>query len=104
MRVKINVEELEGKIDFESVSSRLVELAESGELKKRKTVADLLDRVRPALEQAREKKVSFAALADFLVQSGIPVSEPTLRQYLQGWAKKKRAGENENESHTESGN
>ena len=89
MRAKLNVEELEKKIDFESVSNRLLTLSEHGELKRRKTIADLLDKVRPALEQARERKVSFAALTQFLSESGIPVSEPTLRQYLRGIAKKK---------------
>ena len=80
---KLDIEEIEGRVDFESVSSRLESLSQSGELRRRKTMADLLDRVRPALLKARENKVSFSALADFLKENGIPVSEPTLRQYLQ---------------------
>ena len=84
MRAAVNIEELEKKIDFESVSSRLMQLSENGGLNRRKTITDLLDKVKPALEQAREKKVSFAALTQFLKESGIPVSEPTLRQYLRG--------------------
>jgi hypothetical protein len=84
MKAKVNVEELEKKIDFESVSNRLIQLSENGGLNRRKTITDLLDKVKPALEQARERKVSFAALTQFLKESGIPVSEPTLRQYLKG--------------------
>lgn len=81
---KLDIEAIESQVDFESVSFRLEELAQSGELRKRKTIADVLDRVRPALLQARENKVSFVALAKYLSESGIPVSEATLRQYLKG--------------------
>ena len=91
MRSQVNVEEVEKRVDFESVSERLMQLSESGGLKRRKTIADLLDKVKPALEQAREKNVSFAALAEFLKDSGIPVSEPTLRQYLRGKEPRKSA-------------
>lgn len=83
MNKKLDIGEIESRIDFESVSSRLESLAQSGELRKKKTMADLLDRVRPALLKARESKVSFVALATYLNENGIPVSEPTLRQYLQ---------------------
>jgi len=79
---RINIEQIERTVDFESVSKRLETLAESGELKRRKTVADLLEKVRPALLKARENKVPFKALAAFLKESGIPVSEPSLRQYI----------------------
>ena len=80
---KLNIGEIEGRVDFESVSSRLEELVENGEFRKKKTMADLLNPVREALLKARESKVSFVALAKYLNESGIPVSEPTLRQYLQ---------------------
>ena len=80
---KLDIAAIEAQVDFESVSSRLESLAQSGELRKRETVSDLLDRVRPALLKARENKVSFVALAAYLNESGIPVSEATLRQYLQ---------------------
>jgi hypothetical protein len=80
---KLDIAAIEAQVDFESVSSRLESLAQSGELRKRKSVSDLLDRVRPALLKARESKVSFVALAAYLNENGIPVSEPTLRQYLQ---------------------
>lgn len=83
MNKKLDIAAIEARVDFESVSSRLESLAQSGELRKRKTVSDLLDRVRPALLKARENKVSFVALAAYLNESGIPVSEATLRQYLQ---------------------
>jgi hypothetical protein len=82
MKRKVNVEELEARIDFASVSSRLEKLSENGQLKRRKTVADLLDKVKPALLKAREKRVTFAVLTEFLRENGISVSEPTLRQYL----------------------
>jgi len=79
---KADIEALEQQIDFESVSNKLLELSQTGGLRRKKTVTDLLDRVKPALEQARRRKVSFVALTKFLNDSGIPVSEPTLRQYL----------------------
>ena len=89
MNKKLNIEAIESAVDFESVSSQLESLAESGDLRKRKTIADLLGRERPALLKARENKVSFVALAAFLNESGIPVSEATLRQYLKGLGEKK---------------
>lgn len=79
---KKDIETIESTLDFESVSQKLENLSNSGELRRRKTVADLLDKVRPALLKARENKVPFSALATFLKESGIPVSEPTLRQYM----------------------
>ena len=82
MNKKIDLEAIERTLDFESVSKKLETFVESGELSHRKTVADLLDKVRPALIKARENKVTFSALAEFLKTNGIPVSEPTLRQYM----------------------
>lgn len=79
---KKDIAKIESTLDFESVSQKLEKLADSGELRRRKTVADLLDKVKPALMKARENKVPFSALATFLKESGIPVSEPTLRQYM----------------------
>jgi hypothetical protein len=92
MKTKINFEELEKTIDFESVGKKLLGLAESGGLNRRKTVADLLDKVREALLKTRETGVGVAALSAFLRESGIPVSEATLRQYLRthGGGKKTR--------------
>lgn len=98
MKTRVNFEELENRIDFENVSNRLVTLAKNGGLKRKKTIADLLDKVKPALLQARENKVSFGALTEFLRESGIPVSEPTLRQYLRGEVAVKRKGKNKRES------
>ena len=92
MKTTAKMEELERSIDFESVSKRLLDLTENGGFKRRKTVADLLDKVKGALLKARESGASFAALTAFLRECGIPVSEATLRQYLraQGGSKKLR--------------
>ncbi len=94
MKTQINVEELERTIDFESVGKRLLGLAENGGFGRRKTVAALLDRVRDALLKPRESGAGVAALSAFLRDSGIPVSEATLRQYLRthGGSKKRHAG------------
>jgi hypothetical protein len=90
MKTQINVEELERTIDFEAVGKKLLGLAESGGFKRRKTVADLLGKVRGALLKARDSGASTAALATFLRESGIPVSEATLRQYLRAQGASKR--------------
>jgi len=92
MKTKINFEELEKTIDFESVGKKLVSHAETGGFGRRKTVAALLDRVWDALLKARESGAGVAALSAFLRESGIPVSEATLRQYLRarGGCKKPR--------------
>jgi hypothetical protein len=82
MTKKTNLEEVEKNIDFESVTKKLDNLSTSGGLKRRKKVSDLLDKVKPALLRARENKVSLQSLTDFLNSNGIPVSEPTLRHYL----------------------
>jgi len=82
MKPAMKVEELEQSIDFERVNKRLLELTASGGFKRRKTVADLLDKVKEALLKARESGVSFPALSAFLQESGIPVSQATLRQYV----------------------
>jgi hypothetical protein len=92
MKSKPNWSEIEGRIDFGSVNQKLAQFAMSG-AGRRKTVTDLLEKVKDALIQARSNGVSYRALAAFLKESGLPVSEPTLRQYLsaQG-ASKVRAG------------
>ena len=90
MKAQINVEELERTIDFETVSKKLLGRSESGGFKRRKTVAALLDRVRDALLKARESGAGVAALSAFLRDSGIPVSEATLRQYLRAQGAIKR--------------
>ena len=81
MKTTAKMEALERSIDFESVGKRLLALTESGGFKRRKTVTDLLDKVKGALIKARESGASFAALTSFLRECGIPVSEATLRQY-----------------------
>jgi hypothetical protein len=92
MKPKPNWSEIEGRIDFGSVNQKLAQFATSG-AGRRKTVSVLLDKVKDALIQARSNGVSYRALAAFLKESGLPVSEPTLRQYLsaQGVSKKSRA-------------
>jgi hypothetical protein len=91
MKPKPNWSEIEGRIDFGSVNQKLAQFATSG-AGRRKTVAGLLDKVKDALIQARSHGVSYRALAAFLNESGLPVSEPTLRQYLsaQGAGKRPR--------------
>lgn len=92
MKSKPNWSEIENRIDFGSVSQKLTQFATSG-AGRRKTVADLLDKVKDALIQARSNGASYRALAAFLEESGLPVSEPTLRQYLRAQgAGKVRAG------------
>jgi hypothetical protein len=94
MRTKVDFAEIEKGLDFDALSRNLETLTTSGGLKRRKTVSDLLDKVKPALEKARDNKVSFQALTEFLVSSGIPVSEPTLRQYLSAGKKSKKKRNN----------
>jgi hypothetical protein len=84
MKAKPNWGEIEARLDFESVSRKLLNLSAGGALKRRKSASDLLDKVKEALLKARADGVSFAALAAFLTESGMPVSEPTLRHYLRG--------------------
>jgi hypothetical protein len=92
MKSKPSWSEIEGRIDFGSVNQKLAQFAASG-AGRRKTVTDLLDKVKDALIQARSNGVSYRALTAFLNESGLPVSEPTLRQYLSahGAGKKSRA-------------
>ena len=90
MKTTAKMEELERSIDFEIVSKRLLALTESGGFRRRKTVADLLDKVKGALLKARESGASFAALTAFLRECGIPVSEVTLRQYVRAQGGSKR--------------
>ena len=92
MNRKINFEELERAIDFESVGKKLLGIAGSGGFRRGKTVTHLLDKLRDALLKTREAGMGVAAMSAFLRESGIPVSEATLRHYLhvQGGSKKPR--------------
>ena len=90
MKEKPNWTEIESRLDFESVSQKLLNLSAAGKLKRRKCASDLLDKVKDALLKARADGVSFAALAAFLTENGLPVSEPTLRQYLHAQGADKR--------------
>jgi hypothetical protein len=82
---------IEARLNFESVRQELINLSASGKLKRRKSASDLLDKVKDALLKARGDGVSIAALAAYLTEKGLPVSEPTLRNYLhaQGAYKKR---------------
>lgn len=79
---RLEIEKADGTVDFESISRKLEALTESGQLKRRKKAADLLDKMRPALMKARENKVPLRTLTAFLKDSGIPVSKTTLQTYL----------------------
>jgi hypothetical protein len=81
MKPKPNWNEIEERTDFGSVSEKLTQFGASG-AGRRKTVNDLLDKVKDALLEARSNGASYRALAAFLNSNGLPVSEPTLRQYL----------------------
>jgi hypothetical protein len=78
MKEKPNWTEIESRLDFESVSQKLLNLSAAGKLKRRNT--GLYD----------ADGVSFATLAAFLTENGLPVSEPTLRQYLHAQGADKR--------------
>ena len=73
---------IESRLNFEDVRQKLLNLSASGKLKRRKNASDLLDRVKDALLKARSDGVTITALAAFLSENGLPVSEPTLRNYL----------------------
>jgi hypothetical protein len=90
MKDKRNWKEIEARIDFENVRQQLLNLSASGKLKRRKSASDLLDKVKDALLKARGDGVSIAALAVYLTENGLPVSEPTLRNYLHAQGAYKR--------------
>ena len=89
MKPKPNWNEIEERTDFGSVSEKLTQFGASG-AGRRKTVNDLLDKVKEALLEARRNGASYRALASFLNSNGLPVSEPTLRQYLRNQGAEKR--------------
>ncbi len=92
MKEKPNYAELEKRIDFTALTGRISQLTEADN-PQRKTVFTLLDKVRePILAARRNRGVSYQVLAKELSSAGIPVSEPTLRKYMQaqGVAKKPR--------------
>lgn len=92
MKEKPNYAELEKRIDFTALTSRIGQLTEADN-PQRKTVFTLLDKVRePILAARRNRGVSYQVLAKELTSAGIPVSEPTLRKYMQaqGVARKAR--------------
>jgi hypothetical protein len=96
MKEKPNYDEIERSVDFKALSSRLNGLTEKDN-HQRKTVFEVLDHVREDILAARQKrKVSYTVLSKELTAAGIPISEPTLRKYIQaqGVAKKRRKCQN----------
>jgi len=81
--MKTNWNEIANRMNFDDFSSKLAEFTSSG-AGRRKTVGDLLDKVKDALLKAHSEGSSYRALAAFLKGNGLPVSEPTLRHYLRG--------------------
>ena len=75
MKNGTRIEEMEKAVNFAAVNEKLLKLVESGELKRKKTLADILDKVKESLDRARQKGVSMIVLANFLKESGIKVSE-----------------------------
>jgi hypothetical protein len=64
--------------DFKAVSEGLLKLVP----KRRKSIADTLDKIRDQLIEARLKGASYRTLARFLGENGIQVSDFTVRSYL----------------------
>jgi len=86
MKTKLDIAALEHSIDFQAVTQTLNDLS-SGETRKRQnSVIRLLDKVQPALLKARQSGVSLAVLTVTLKESGISVSEATLRRYFNAHA------------------
>lgn len=96
MKEKPNYDDIEKNVDFKALSSRLNALSEKDN-RQRRTVYHVLDHVRGDILAARQKrKVGYKVLAKELTTAGIPISEPTLRKYIQsqGIAKKRRNVQN----------
>jgi hypothetical protein len=92
MKEKPNYDEIEKNVDFKALASRLNALSEKDN-RQRRTVYDVLDHVRGDILAARQKrKVSYKVLSKELTAAGIPISEPTMRKYIQsqGIATKRR--------------
>lgn len=82
MRTKLDIAALEHAIDFRAVAQTLNDLSTTEPRKRQNSISRLLDKVQPALLKARQSGVSLAALTATLKESGISVSEATLRRYL----------------------
>lgn len=82
MRTKLDLAALEHSIDFQAVTQTLINLSSDEPRKRQNSVSRLLDQVQPALLQARQSGVSVATLTTTLKESGLSVSEATLRRYL----------------------
>jgi|GEM_PF-4768567 len=82
MKTKINWNEIESKTDFTTMNEKLLAASGNGGLNRRKTAVHLLEKVKDALLKVRSEGASFSAIAIFLKEHGLPVSEPTIREYL----------------------
>ncbi len=90
MKTKLELDEIEKRIDYESLIKKLDALSVTGEFSERRKVTDLLDKLKPALLRAREKHVPIRVLAKYVIDSGIPLTEATFRKYLAGYEPKKK--------------
>jgi hypothetical protein len=82
MKTPINVAEIKQKIDYPSLAKEITTLSQEGALKRPNPIAELLNPVKDALLAACQNNVSIPALARFLKQRGVPISDTSLRRYL----------------------
>jgi hypothetical protein len=87
MKTPINVTEIKQKIDYPSLAKEITTLSQEGALKRPNPIAELLNPVKEALLAARQNSVSIPALAKFLKQRGVPVSDTSLRRYMREQAR-----------------
>jgi hypothetical protein len=83
MKKQADLEQIERAIEARTVAEGLQKL----EPKRRKSMADLLEKIRGPLMQSRQKGVSFRALSDYLREQGIRVSIFTLQRFLSAGTK-----------------
>lgn len=85
MKAKTDLEQIEQAMDTGTVSAGLKKLCPE----RRKSMANVLDKIRDSLLEARKKGISFRRLAEYLREQKIPVSEFTLRRYLGGTSRRR---------------
>jgi hypothetical protein len=83
MKSKLSVESIKSQVNLDQLGQDLLARAEKGEFRAQSPIAALLDTIKPALLKARENKATFSALARYLNERQIPISEASLRKYLQ---------------------
>jgi len=91
MRTILDIAALEHSIDFPAVAQTLIDLSSVDPQKRQNSITCLLDKVQPALLQARQSGVSVAILTATLKDNGISVSEATLRRYLNAHGGRQKA-------------